>query len=428
MIQIEKIGLGDGIDVYIIPSEKFKTVDISYCFHCDLDNMYTYNALIPAVLKRGCEGLETMKDIESYLEGQYGAIFNVGVQKKGERQILRFSMEVINDNYLPDEQTAVLAQAFHFLNRVITKPVLENGAFKKSYVEQEKENLKNRIQAIINDKMLYSMERCVQIMCKDEKYSRYTFGSVNDLKDIDSSNLYDVYKDIISRSPLDIFVVGNVDREKIIALIKNSLNIERRSIKNIPKTSIKKIGITPNYMTEELDVSQGKLNMGFRVNTSFAEKEHFPLVVYTSILGGGPHSKLFLNVREKASLAYYAFARLESLKGLMLVGSGIEMDKYNATLDIILKQVEEMKNGNISQMELDSAKNAIITSIKGIQDQPGQLIDYYLRNIVGERDILLDEYIENIQEVTIENVVDVSKRVKLDTVYFLTGKGKGVLK
>jgi len=422
-MRIENMDIDKGVKLWVLPTKKFKTVTISFCFHRDLDEDYTYNALIPAVLKRGCEGFETLKDIERHLESLYGALFDVGVQKKGERQILRFSMEVVNDDYLAEQ--GILAQAFYFLNRVINRPVLEGGGFKKSYVAQEKENMKNRIKSLVNDKIQYSLERCAQEMCKGEKYSRYVFGDVKELESMDDAKLYKVYLDVVQTSPLDVFVVGDVDPAKVRLLLERSFSVERKQVKAIPKTTYKKLQVAPKTVTEEMDVNQGKLTMGFRTNISAADKEYFPLLVYSSILGGGPHSKLFINVREKASLAYYAFARLEKFKGLMFVGAGIDVDKYQQTVDIIMEQLNAMARGQITQQEFEGAINALVTSLKGSMDQPSQLIDYYLGNSVMDSDVTLEELIEKIKGVTMDQVVEVSNKVKLDTIYFLRNRKRG---
>ncbi len=419
MGKFEKLNIGQGINLYVLPTDKFKTVSISYCFHRDLDENYTYNALIPAVMKRGCQGYETIRDMERYLESQYGAIFDVGIQKKGERHILRFSMDVVNDNYIPHGGTAVVAQAFHFLNRVITKPILEEGVFKSEYVDQEKINLRNRIESLINDKMSYSMERCIQFMCQKEKYSRYVYGSVEDIDKIDNINLYDVYNDILTTSPLDIFVVGDIDSTKVQNLLEGTLKLDRGIIKKIPETAIKKMGIEPKEYIEQMDITQGKLNIGFRTNTSFTEEDYYPLVVCSSVLGGGPHSKLFMNVREKASLAYYAFSQLEKFKGLMFIGAGIDFDNYDRTFEIINAQLEDIRNGIISDKELDASKRSIITALKGIKDQPGQIIDYYLGNVVANTDQSIDDFIDSIEKVDRDEVTRVSHKIKLDTIYFL---------
>jgi len=422
-VNMEKIDLEKGIRLFVLPTDKFKTVTTSFCFHRDLDDDYTYNALIPAVLRRGCEGFTTLKDIQRHLESLYGAQFSVGVQKKGERQILRFSMEVVNDEYVAEQ--GLLAQSLYFLNRIINRPVLHEGRFIKSYVEQEKENLKNRIRSLINDKIQYSLERCVQEMCRDEKYSRYVFGSEEELDNLDADRLYSVYKDIVRSSPLDIYVVGNVDPEKVKLLLERSLSMERRQIKSIPITPYKKLQIKQKTVTEEIDVNQGKLVIGFRTNINAQDKMYFPLLVYSSILGGGPHSKLFINVREKASLAYYAFARLEKFKGLMFVSAGIDVDKDEQTLDIIMEQLNAMTKGDITQQEYEGAVNSLINSLKGIADQPSHLIDYYLDNSITESNITLEDYIERIENVNIDQIVEVSNNVVMDTVYFLTNKKKG---
>ncbi|MFS8501831.1 MAG: pitrilysin family protein [Caldicoprobacter sp.] len=423
-MHIESLDIGKGIRLRVLPTKKFKTVTMSFCFHRDLDEDYTYNALIPAVLKRGCEGFETLKDIERHMESLYGAVFDVGVQKKGERQILRFSMEVVNDDYLAEQ--GILAQAFYFLNRVINRPVLEDGGFKKEYVSQEKENMKNRIRSLVNDKIQYSLERCAQEMCRGEKYSRYVFGDINELDNLDSSKLYSVYRDIMQSSPLDVFVVGDVQPEKIRLLFEQSFStMDRKRMATIPKTVYKKLQVVPKTVTEEMDVNQGKLAMGFRTNINAADEEYFPLLVYSSVLGGGPHSKLFINVREKASLAYYAFARLEKFKGLMFIGAGIDFDKYDQTINIIMEQLDAVAKGQIAQQEFEGAINALVTSLKGSMDQPSQLIDYYLGNSVIDSDITVEELIERIKAVTVDQVVEVAHNVKLDTIYFLRNRKRG---
>ena len=357
------------------------------------------------------------------MESLYGALFDVGVQKKGERQLLRFSMEVVNDDYLAKQ--GILAQAFYFLNRVINRPVLEDGGFKKDYVAQEKENMKNRIRSLVNDKVQYSLERCAQEMCKGEKYSRYVFGDIEELDGLDSSKLYNVYREIIQSSPLDVFVVGDVDPEKVRLLLERSLSMDRKGITAIPKTIYRKLQVVPKTVEEEMDVNQGKLVMGFRTNINAADEEYFPLVVYGSVLGGGPHSKLFMNVREKASLAYYAFARLEKFKGLMFVGAGIDFEKYDQTVNIIMEQLEAMAKGQITPQEFEGAINALVTSLKGSMDQPSQLIDYYLGNSVMDSDLTLEELIDRIKGVTVDQVVEVSRKLKLDTVYFLRNRKRG---
>lgn len=411
--------LDEGIRLTVIPSEKFKTVTISYCFHRDLDENYTYQALIPAVLQRGCEGLEDYKKIQKHLEEQYGALFDVGVQKKGERQVLTFSADVVNEAYTSDSESTV-AQMFHFFNRIINKPLLENGEFKKDFVELEKENLKNRILSLQNDKMQYSMERCIQEMCKDEKYSRYVFGRLEDLESLDSKKLYDIYRDMVESSPLDIFVVGTVEPEKILKFVEKSLVMKRKKIKTIPGTLIKKVGIKEKAIEEVMDISQGKLNIGLRTNVKYSDEDYFPLVLYNSILGGGPHSKLFINVREKASLAYYIFSLIDKFKGIMLIGAGIETEKYAQTLEIIREQLLHMKEGRIHKEEYQAAMNGIINSIKSAQDQPFQLMDHYLGNSIYNLSLSLDDFIERLKKVQIDDIVRVSQNIKVDTIYFLS--------
>ncbi|NMA94796.1 MAG: insulinase family protein [Clostridiales bacterium] len=419
MKEIERVNIGEGTNLYILNTDKFKTVSISYTFHRDLDEDYTYNALLPAVMKRGSRDFKTLKDIERYLEGEYGTIFDVGVQKRGERHLLRFSVGVINDSFVPSENAGLVAKGFEFLNSIINRPLLEDGAFKKTYVEQEKQNLKNSIEALINDKMSYSIERLIRVMCEDEKYSRYVHGNVEDLERIDAISLYKAYRDVIESSPLDIFVVGDVGGMDIEEIVRGSLDLNKRAIKAIPKPIIKRTVKEPKEHIESLDINQGKLNLGFRTGVTPSSEDYYALAVCSSVFGGGPHSKLFINVREKASLAYYAFSQVESFKGLMFVGAGIDFDNYNMALDIIKEQFEDLKDGKITEKEIDASKKIITGSMKGIKDQPGRIINYYLGNVIAGRDITIDETIDKINNVTMDEVKSVAEKIQLDTIYFL---------
>jgi predicted Zn-dependent peptidase len=406
--------------VYKINTGKFKTSTINIFFHDNLSKENaTRNALFPAVLRRGSGRYPTYRDIALKLEELYGASFDCGTAKKGERQIIQFYMEFLSDRYIADSD-GLFNKALSLLMDIVYNPVLEGGAFKSEYVEQEKENLKRLIEGRINDKGQYAVERCFEEMYRDEPYSVYEYGSVEDLARINGQNLYSYYRDCIARLPVSVYITGSVDDDKVQNMIGMLSDVRRSDIKQISPNIVKEAAAEVRNIDEKMDVSQGKLSLGFRTGIAPQNRDYYSLVVYNGILGGGIHSKLFQNVREKASLAYYVFSRLEKFKGLMLVSSGIEFQNRNKAVDIILKQMNEIKSGKISDYEFESTVKTIETGINSLKDNQLHIVDFYLSQCISGTDDDFDSFIKKIKAVGRQDVVDAAERIRLDTVYFLT--------
>ncbi len=412
----------NGIKVFRVKSGKFKTNSINVFFHDKLcrENA-AKNALLPAVLRRGCESFPAIMDISLYLEDLYGASFDCGVTKKGENQIVQFYLEYVSDKYTKSNDN-LTEKAFDLLYDIIIKPVTEDGGFKKEYVEQEKKNLKELIESRVNDKMHYAVEKCLEEMCKDEPFSIYAYGDVEDYDEINEKNLYEHYKYFTQELPIYVFISGDLEDDKVRYITERLKKIQRGTTKPIENShAVKNVDEVKN-ITEQMNINQGKLSIGFRANIDPNSDEYYSLLVYNSILGGGLHSKLFQNVREKAGLAYYVFSRLEKFKGLMVISSGIETGNKQKAIDIINKQIEDIKEGSISDYEYQSAIKSIETGIESLKDSQLQVVDFYLSQyIVGTNDTP-DGLIEKVKKVTVDDVISVSNKIKMDTVYFLTCK------
>jgi predicted Zn-dependent peptidase len=376
---------------------------------------------VPAVLRRGCESFPTFQEIALYLEELYGASFDCGIVKKGERQILHFYMEHAADRYTGQDEN-LFEKAFDLLIEIITRPVLAQGAFKSEYVQQEKENLRKLIESRVNDKMQYAVDKCLEEMCREEPFGVYEYGAVEDLDRIQPGDLYEHYVRLLETLPVSVFITGSVEKRNIDRVIDRLYQLKRGNVKKVDISSVEKEVREVRNVTDSMNVNQGKLSLGFRTNTSSNDRDYFSLVVYNGILGGGVHSKLFQNVREKAGLAYYAASRLEKFKGLMVVYSGIEIVNKDKALEIILKQVEEIKAGNISDYEFESTRKTIESGIKSLKDSQLYMVDFYLSQIVVNMNDTLDTVIEKVKNVTRQDVVNIAAKIKLDTVYFLTGK------
>ena len=424
MISLDSKTLPANINIHLLPTPKFKTVLVTVLLQQVLEKeLAAQTALIPAVLERGTGKYPSFRDLKIRLEELYGAELGADVSKKGERQILSFSLEMVNDKFAPGEK--LLRQGLLILRDVISDPYLENGVFKRDYVYQEKEQLAKEIKGLINDKVSYALERCIQEMCSAERFGVYRYGSIEELERVSAEGLYEYYRSLLKENPIDIFVVGEVDPKETFDLIQETFNFPRSGEPvRFPPVEVHNIPGEVRYHEERLPVNQGKLTLGYRTNTSYRDEDYVPLMFYNGILGGFPHSKLFQNVREKASLAYYSFSRLEKHKGIQLIGSGIEVKNYQQALEIILEQVELIRKGKITREEMENTRRALISMYKVVGDSPYNLVNFYTDGLVGEREEGIDYFIRKIEDVREDNVVEIAHRVHLDTVYFLRSQGE----
>ena len=410
-----------GIKLHTIKTDKFKTNLIAVFLSKKLEREnVTKNALIPAILRRGSKILKTQEEISKTLEEMYGASFDCGIDKTGDNQVIRFYIETVNDNYLPKKENN-LEKSIQTLLEIVFNPYEENGKFKKDYINQEKENMKKRIESRKDNKARYSLDRCIEEMYKDKPYGLYKFGYSKDLEKIDEENLYSYYKDLINTCKIDIFVSGPID-ENIIKILKedkilNSLN-EREAEYNKLELEQKKKIEKENIVIEKMEVTQGKLLVGLDVDIN-DNKSKAIAMVYNNILGGSANSKMFQNVREKVHLAYVANSMYYKYKGNIIVNSGIEISNYEKALELIKKQIEDMENGEFTKEEVENAKKGIISAIKTINDEQDSIIIYYFGQELTNTNVSVEQYMDEILSVSYEDVKNIAKKVYINTIYFL---------
>ncbi|HEY8363454.1 MAG TPA: pitrilysin family protein [Tissierellaceae bacterium] len=416
-LRCERIQIKSGINLNLIKTDKFKSNLLSFYFLRPLTREeVTKNALLPLVLKRGTMELKTNLEIQKKLEENYGANLSVAINKRGEKHVLRFSVETINGEYINNKE--YIYDVFNLLKSIIFNPLLEEGYFKKSYVEQEKENLKRKIESRINDKRSYAIDRCIEEMCKNERFGIYPLGSIEDLPKIDEEILYKHYKKVIETSPIEIFFVGNYDDDMVLYM-KEMANIERGEIIDIPREQIISRVKTKNMVYEDLDVNQGKLVLGFRTGIPYEDRLYNGLLVGSDILGGGPNSKLFKTVREKESLAYYITSTVFKYKSILLVDGGIEFENFEKTIDIIKEQIEEIQQGNFSEDDIEISKESLKSSTRSIKDSIFLISEYFFSQILSNDKRTLDEVIADIDKVTKGEIVEAMSKLTIDTIYFM---------
>ncbi|MCH5185798.1 MAG: insulinase family protein [Oscillospiraceae bacterium] len=419
---INTVDINGNITLSYIPMKKLKTTSVGVYLHRPLTrDEAAKNALLAYVLHRGCAEYPTTRAMAEKLEDLYGASLSSGVSKVGETQILSVTASSISDRYAPDGEP-LISELTSLLLSTLFEPLTEDGIFKKIYVEQEKQTLKDNIESVINDKRAYAQLRCAEIMCPEEAYGIRKSGYPEDVDKISAEELYNHYRSIILSSKTDIFVAGDADINALCKDIKGYISNYDFTPCRYPSTVIKPQSGNVKNVTESLDVTQGKLSVGFRTGIT-PESEKYPgLVVANSVFGSGAHCKLFNTVREKMSLAYYASSQLDKAKGVMFVNAGIEFDNFDKAYNEIIRQLELVKNGTITDTELTAAKNAVINSLNSYYDNEGHIIVYYLTERLLGTNNDIESLKERIRNVTTDDITEAAKEIALDTVYFLKGK------
>ncbi len=422
----QTIALGS-INLHVLPSEKFKTTSFSIFLRQKLQaETVTKHALLSNVLQRGTSRFPTSVQLRRELENLYGAGFFADVMKKGELHLLQIGLDIANEQYLSSKEP-LLEKGIQLLVEVLTDPALEGKAFPDKVVESEKKVLKQRIESLQDDKIRYAAVRCSEELCKGEPYALFGLGTVEDLATIDGSELYTYYQDLLQTAPIDIYCVGNVDSAQVQQILQKYLPSALTEAKRTELVSMisdsKPTKEQEKEVVDHLDVQQGKLNLGLRTQISFAEEDYPALLMYNGILGGFPHSKLFRNVREKESLAYYCSSQIESLKGLLFIQSGIEIGNYEKAVQIIKEQLSAMKAGEITENELEQTRATLSNQYRQQLDRPFDLIGYHFHQMISKRERKLMDLLLQLQQVTKSDIQAVAQKVNLEVVYFLRDKG-----
>ena len=413
----------EGIKIHKIETNQFKTNLYAVFLATPLkrENV-TKDALIAAVFRRGTKNIISQDKISKELEEMYGASFDCGIEKTGDNHIIKFYLEALNEEFLPEKEE-LTQKCINILLDIVTNPFVENNGFKQEYVDGEKENLKQIINGKIDNKARYSLDRCVEEIFKGEPYGLYKYGYVEDLEKITPQNLYEYYKELIKNCKIDIYYSGifdNDNTEKIIEKRLQENNIEPRNAKYVINNEMteKKQKSETKTVEESMDVTQGKLVLGLQIDDN-NKNSRFAASVYNAILGGGANSKLFQNVREKNSLAYTASSSYIRTKNVILVHCGIDIDKYEKALETIKEQIEDMKKGNFTDKDIEDAKKLIISSVKSISAEQDTEITYDYGQELSNEHTTIKDYQQNIEQVKREQIVDIANKININTIYFL---------
>lgn len=413
------------VSLTAVQTDKFKTGCMTAYLLTQLHReTAAENAVLPYVLRRGTKSLPDMRRISERLDALYGAEIEPSVRKLGEIQAVGFYAGFAEDAFLPGE-TDVLGEVISLLSELWLSPATRGGLFLPAYVDSEREQLVERIERVKNDKRSWAFRRLRENMCAYEDYATGAYGTADEAGSIHYVKLTKHYKELLSVSPMEIFYCGSRPGKEVAAMLREAFALLPRGEIDLDLgTDIRMNAVEekPRYFTEEDEISQGVLAVGFRLGECMDDPDPAKLAVFNAVYGAGVTSKLFQNVREKLSLCYYAFSSTDTLKGIMAVLSGIEVDKYDEALSEILAQLDAVRAGDISEAELAAARRSVANDLRTGADSPYYLADFYLRETVQGTDATPDDIAALAENVTAEDVAAIARGVELDAVYFLRGE------
>ncbi len=416
--------LKQGIKAHFIKKDLYKT-DLS-CIIITTPlkrETVTINALIPFILRRGTKRLPNQTLINKELENMYGAGFNCGIDKMGDNVVLKFYIESIANEYALDNEN-ILKRNLKNLLEIVFDPIQNGNELNEEFLSLEKENLKKVINRKIDDKDSYALDACIEKMYNSEKFGLYKYGYIDDVDNITIEQLSEYYNWLIQNSKIDIFISGNIDEKEIESYLRENENIKKLKprienyILNNEFTESKQIVENPNEILEKMDITQGKLVIGLDI-TSHIENLQIVALVYNALLGDGANSMIFQNVREKAGLAYSARSTFVKQKLNIFVRCGIQIENYEKAVELIKVQLENIKNGDFTEEDLINSKTYLISSLKNVAEEQDTELIYYIGQEIAKTDMTLEEYIEKIENVTKEQILDVAKSISINTIYFL---------
>ena len=417
---IKTLELLPGITLRCFPDDRFKQGCLSFSVVRPMcHEEAAVNALIPAVLLRGTKKCPDLRAITLRLDDLYGATLGTQVRRVGDYQTTGLYCAFLEDRYaLPGDK--ILEPMAEFLREVLLEPVTEGDGFSASFVESEKKNLIATIESELNDKRAYAMGQMVRVMCKEDSYGVPRLGDKEAVAAITPKSAYEHFQKILKESRIDIFYVGSAPAEEVARLLMPIFREIDRDYVNLPgQTAFHDVG--GDDLVEQMDVSQGKLCLGYVTPVTNRDADFVPMQVMNTIFGAGMTSKLFMTVREKLSLCYAIGSGYYGSKGIVTVSAGIDFDKEQQTREEIDRQLEAICQGEITDEELTAAKEALLSSLRGTHDSPGSIESYYATSALSGMKLTPDRYMEAVQAVTKDDVARVARLLKKHTTYFLKG-------
>ena len=410
--------LADRVRLVSESTDKFKTGCISVSMALPMDEKMAANSLLVYLLKRSCEAYPDFSLLSGRLDELYGAFLGAAVSKNGESQVLTLSITCLADKFALENESIQL-EAAQLLSDIIFKPNVKNGSFGDDALATEKRLLIQRIEEEFNDKRTYAFNKCISYMCKNEAFGKDKYGTVEEIEAVTMADVFAAWKNMLSTAIFQITVVGAADAEKVASVFeKNFAEIERTPAE-IQTVFIQKSRHF-NRFEEKFPVNQGKLVIGFRAGMTHRRDNIFAYTVMNDIFGMGTYSKLFTNIREKMSLAYYCWSRLVASKGIVLVESGIDTDKEKKVSAEVLSQLSDLRIGKTDPEVLESSKRALRE--RHTFTTPEGILGWYSAQVLSDEILTPEDMVRGIEQVTMEDVCEAATKLSVDTIFMLSAQ------
>ncbi|MBQ7460545.1 MAG: insulinase family protein [Oscillospiraceae bacterium] len=414
-----------GVRLKCVSTRKFKTGAVSVSLVCPLDKKTAaMNAVLPYVLRRGTASHPDMLSIEAYLDELYGARLEPVLRKRGEAQCIGFYADFIDEAFA-EKDVRIIEKTVDLMAEMLLMPAVSGGRLRRDYVETEKDNLIADIKAELNDRRSYASGKLIEKMCDKERYSVPKLGRLKEAEKITVATLTKHYRELLPKASIEIFYCGSADPDRVARAVKTGFRSLPRG--EIAPFTANEIIYSPRgpvrEFSEELDLTQSRLAMGYRVGEAMRRPNQAALMTANAMLGGVPTSRLFMNVREKQSLCYYVSSGLDRHKGVLLISSGVDEEKLGAAREEIERQIALLKNGEFEDWELEAAKKSIVTAYLSVCDSQPALESVYLDFGLSGLDIAPEDVAALAEEVSREDVLEVFRGIELDAVFTLKKGG-----
>ena len=411
--------LGEGVHFRSIRDERFKTQRISVNMMVPLDRQTAAaNALLPAMLARANRAYPDYTRLGQRLSELYGASLTGSVHKQGDIQVLSLTAVGIADRYALEGEK-ISAELTGLLCASLFEPVLdENGLLPEEDFLQEQRQTLELLESELNDKMQYARRRATELLLEGEPAALSRCGTMEEVQQLTREDVTAAWREVLKKAVIEIMVLGDCSPEPVLETARQRLPQNRQPLSC--RSEVYPASGTVRETTESMDVQQCKMILGFRSGLPAGEKTP-ALKLMSAVLGGTPHSKLFQNVREKLSLCYYCSAQYNIGKGILLIESGVEGKNLEKAREEILRQLEEIREGHITQEELDSAKMSVANGMRTVEDYLGSTENWYLTQTFRPQILTPEEFARQIEGVTAEEVQEAAKACVLDAVYVMKG-------
>ncbi|MBE6915074.1 MAG: insulinase family protein [Ruminococcaceae bacterium] len=406
-----------GVSLRVIETDRFKTCSFHVSFLTQHQKeTASANALVPYVLRRGCKRLATLQDLNSELDYLYGASIEPFVYKQGDVQYIGFSCDGIDDRFATGDES-IPKSLFSLVHELLFDPLLENGAFLEQYVSGERENLVSMILSEKNEKLSYAYQQACEKLFVKQGFGLSAFGTLNHAKALTRESVFSAYRALLKHAPMQITYCGSESFETISEMVTSVFSDYKREVINSVSVS------NPNFSDEVFDVEENQdmaqtvLLVGYHTNADEAVSK-----VLSAVLGGGTASKLFLNVRERASLCYYTGSVFDARQDTMFFYAGVKDETATLAYQKMTEQLHDCAQGKVDEEELSQAKRLLISKLKIIKDTAGGLLNYWLDRAVDTEQKSIEETERAIRSVTLEQVISAARACELKMIYRLCGK------